>query len=200
MVSKWLYENKSKWNLLGNQTFMGQLAVQLVPKRGKTPITIDSWDGYPNERKFLAQVVQDANIDNFIVLTGDLHTTIASHLKIDYTNESNFDLNNNIGVEFMTPSITSSGLVEQVANSFTEGKLAQNLTNFLAKAIIKKNNPHIETFDTAAHGYSTLELNERYCEYTTWSVSKESKDQTDATATHCYRKYNLIPILEKVDV
>lgn len=194
------YDNKARWSLLGNQTFMGQLGIQLIPTRAKTPITIDSWDGYPNERKFLAQVVKDANLDNFIVLTGDLHTTIASHLKLDYSIKENFDLDNTIGVEFMTPSITSSGLTEQVANNFSEGKIAQNLTNYLTSTIIKKNNPHIETFNTAAHGYSTIEVNDRYSEYTTWAVSKELSQQSNAKAIHCYRKYNRIPLLEPISL
>jgi alkaline phosphatase D len=82
------------WKILGNQVMVG--AVNLLG----SPVNTDSWDGYPAERQRLFNHLSSQNIDNTVVVTGDIHTSWALNLQ-----------NGNIpvGVEFVSPSVTSPG-------------------------------------------------------------------------------------------
>ncbi len=75
-----------------------------------TPINTDSWDGYPAERQKLFDHLSTNNIDNMVVLTGDIHTSWAVDLK---------NGNNPVGVEMVTPSVTSPGSPINLSNLIT---------------------------------------------------------------------------------
>lgn len=90
-----LKSSTAQWKVLGNQVVFAPITVFGVP------INDDAWDGYPAERQNLLDSITTNNIQNFTVLTGDIHTSWA------------FDIengNNNAGVEFVTPSVTSPGV------------------------------------------------------------------------------------------
>ena len=65
------------------------------------PFNSDAWDGYPAQRNKLFDYLISNNISNFCVLTGDVHTSWAINLKQG---------NTNVGVEFVTTSVTSPGV------------------------------------------------------------------------------------------
>ena len=92
------------WKIIGNQVMIG--AVEIFG----TPINTDSWDGYPAERQKLFDHLSTNNIDNMVVLTGDIHTSWAVDLKND---------NNPVGVEMVTPSVTSPGSPINLSNLIT---------------------------------------------------------------------------------
>jgi alkaline phosphatase D len=176
MQREWLLDglvgSTATWKLLGNQTFMGRLAIT-NPQGDGLYVDVDAWDGYGNERKLLLLQLQQSGVNNLVVLTGDLHTYIASHVKIDYNNKSNDDETNVIGVEFMTPSVTSSGLIDEVLSQFPFIKKTDALTAFTDKTI-KATNPHIRFFNSVDHGYSTLTLTDEYAEWAAFSINKNT--------------------------
>jgi alkaline phosphatase D len=89
-----LVASTAKWKVLGNQVMMAKLTLFGVP------INTDAWDGYPVTRQGLYEHILANEIKNFAVITGDIHTSWA------------FDLKNGsdrVGVEFITPSVTSPG-------------------------------------------------------------------------------------------
>ena len=94
----WLKDELSlpslQWKILGNQVMMGEITAL------GTPINTDGWDGYPAERQRLYNHLTQNNIDNFVVATGDIHTSWAINLE---------NGNVPVGVEFVTPSVTSPG-------------------------------------------------------------------------------------------
>jgi alkaline phosphatase D len=92
------------WKIIGNQVMIG--AVEIFG----TPINTDSWDGYPAERQKLFDHLSTNNIDNMVVLTGDIHTSWAVDLK---------DGNTPVGVEMVTPSVTSPGSPINLSNLIT---------------------------------------------------------------------------------
>lgn len=92
------------WKIIGNQVMIG--AVEIFG----TPINTDSWDGYPAERQKLFDHLSTNNIDNMVVLTGDIHTSWAVDLK---------NGNNPVGVEMVTPSVTSPGSPINLSNLIT---------------------------------------------------------------------------------
>jgi alkaline phosphatase D len=94
----WLKDELSlgtqQWKILGNQVMMGEITAL------GNPINTDGWDGYPAERQRLYNHLTQNNIDNFVVATGDIHTSWAINLE---------NGNSPVGIEFVTPSVTSPG-------------------------------------------------------------------------------------------
>jgi alkaline phosphatase D len=104
----WLKDELSlgtqQWKILGNQVMMGEITAL------GNPINTDGWDGYPAERQRLYNHLTQNNIDNFVVATGDIHTSWAINLE---------NGNAPIGVEFVTPSVTSPGVPINVGGLLT---------------------------------------------------------------------------------
>ena len=166
-----LTQSKATWKLMGNQTFFGRLALTTSQGVQIAPLDVDAWDGYVAERQAIASALREAKVRNFVVATGDLHSYIASHIKHDYGNLSPLDTSNQLGVEFMTPSVTSSSLSETLGPKLTPAQRLL-LAQVLAGPFMKANNPHINFFDSANHGYSTLSFNNSFVEWVAYAVDK----------------------------
>ena len=103
----WLFNNldnsTAQWQLLGQQVIMAPL---VTGGANSSIINPDQWDGYPYERQQLYDHIADNNIDNIVVLTGDIHTSWANDLPLAGYDANNRE--NSIGVEFVATSITSN--------------------------------------------------------------------------------------------
>ena len=125
----WLKDELSlgtqQWKILGNQVMMGEILAL------GNPINTDGWDGYPAERQRLYNHLIQNNIDNFVVATGDIHTSWAINLE-----------NGNIpvGVEFVTPSVTSPGVPINVGGLLTF------------------ENPHLKYVELTKKGFVILDI------------------------------------------
>ncbi|RID82991.1 alkaline phosphatase [Peribacillus asahii] len=126
---KWLLDNlgnsKSQWNVLAQQIFFAERksGSSTAPK-----FSMDSWDGYPAARQHITNFVAGRDINNIIVLTGDVHASWASNLTTDYNNpEAPI-----FGAEFVGTSITSGG-----DGSDVRADTAKTLSD----------NPHIKFFN-----------------------------------------------------
>ncbi|MCU1808455.1 alkaline phosphatase [Cytobacillus firmus] len=119
---QWVESNLSTshahWNVLAQQVFFVQrnFGTSASPK-----FSMDAWDGYPAARERLADFAASNNIENLIVLTGDVHASWASNILTDY-DDPNAKL---IGAEFVGTSITSGGNGSDV-RADTEKTLAEN--------------------------------------------------------------------------
>ncbi len=193
----WLFnglsQSTARWKVLGNQTYMGSLG--LTFGKYKIPFNVDAWDGFDYERLQMMQLLKDQQIENFVVLTGDLHTYMASHIKRDYLNKSIFNYDNFLGVEFMTPSITSAGLFDMLKLKTPSGAvqwLAQGLTN----SAVRLTNPHVRYFNTVQNGFSTIEFRDNYCDWKAYAVDKNVNSGTQKMSLlRQYRKYTSNPWL-----
>lgn len=155
------------WKVWGNEVF--QAPLRLTQTRRSVYIILDAWDGYVSERSYLARQFKQAGIRNLVVLTGDLHTSLASYLKLNYTIDPFHLLQSNmVGVEFMTPSITSANLRELFGNL--------GVTVDVGEVVVRITNPHIRFFNGELWGYSTVEFNNEYCEYTVFDIDKSQND------------------------
>lgn len=121
-----LQASTAQWKVLGNQVVFAPVEIF------GTPINADSWDGYPAERQKLMNFLATNNIENFTVLTGDIHTSWAFNLENGAAN---------VGVEFVTPSITSPG------------------SPINAGSILQFENPHIKYVELTKHGFVILDVN-----------------------------------------
>jgi alkaline phosphatase D len=193
------YASGCVWKVLGNQTFMGQLGVPRLQDGALIPLNGDAWDGYVFERSLLMREFKANGVNNLVALTGDLHTYIASHLKVDYGNLNGFDAANHVGVEFMTPSVTSTNLVNLIANMYQGTPEANRLISFLTSVAVYALNPHVYYLNSVDYGYSTLEFRRGYCEWIGYSVNKNQAGGASRGIVKKFRKYTfshrLIPWL-----
>lgn len=145
-------------------------------------VNLDQWDGFQAERREISQAILDANegqgVENFVVITGDIHSYIAGHVRENYDDqtppvpetEEGGDLNPNnrlLGTCFVCGSVTSSNLVElatgagnadfpQVDERFLE---SEDGLSALQSAFQEPSNPHIEFFNSSTHGcYNVMEV------------------------------------------
>ena len=66
----------------------------------------DAWDGYATERNELMGYLRAQNVDNVVVLTGDIHAHFAGVVHDDYLAVTP----NPVGVEFAAAGIASNSL------------------------------------------------------------------------------------------
>ncbi|WHY73861.1 alkaline phosphatase D family protein [Fictibacillus enclensis] len=103
---QWLFNNlsasKAHWNVMAQQIFFSQwnFGTKAAPV-----YSMDSWDGYPAQRQRVLDFVKSKNLNNLIVLTGDVHANWANNLLINFDDPKS----KVFGVEFVGTSITSGG-------------------------------------------------------------------------------------------
>ena len=126
---RWLLDglaaSGATWNVLAQQVFFAQRDFDTT--EGER-YSMDSWDGYLGSRNRILGFVEERNVANPVVLTGDVHNNWASNIKSDFYDENSRTL----GVEFVGTSITSGG----------DG--ADTSPN--QEAVVEEN-PHIEFFN-----------------------------------------------------
>lgn len=154
-----------KWKLLGQQVMMGHLVgPPLLGNPANDPtsewnsvLNPDQWDGFDAERETIFDHIgnqANPNINNFVVLTGDIHTSWAIELVDDPRKRTpppapggangNTIITDRFGVEFVTTSITSPGLPDPAGSLSTA---------------VNTNNSHIQRVDLENRGFSILDLN-----------------------------------------
>jgi alkaline phosphatase D len=131
-----LSNSNAQWNIIGQQVMIAPLEAFGVP------VNPDQWDGYNYERNQLLNHIMNNNIENVVVLTGDIHTSWANDIPLNNYNASTGE--NSVGVEFVTTSVTSPGLPIGVPSS-----------------MIQTFNPHNKWLDLTNHGYVILSVDKQ---------------------------------------
>jgi alkaline phosphatase D len=144
-----LITSRAAWRIVGQQVMMAHLKTNGKPNSedfGGSWLNSDQWDGYGASRFRFFDVLRDNQIDNTIVLTGDIHTSWASDLTPDPNNPDAYDPESGEGslaVEFVCTSVTSGGL--------------DALPEFLRDRIFGEN-PHIKYIDLVRRGYVVVDV------------------------------------------
>lgn len=134
-----LSNSTAQWQVIAQQVMMAPLLINIPIVNITNIANTDQWDGYPAERTRLYDHIMNNNIDNVVVLTGDIHTSWANDLPLpNYSNG-----NNSVGVEFVGTSVTSNGFLSLPVSS-----------------IITASNPHIQWLDLSQHGYMIMDVNQ----------------------------------------
>jgi len=138
----WLYRQldlsqrrNARWRILGQQIMMGQL----VGPDG--PLNLDQWDGYPASRTRLLQFLGGNNINNLVVLTGDIHSSWGNEIGANPFVAANVPQ----AVEFVTPAVTSPGIDDRA--QATAGELQIGATH-----------PHVKYIELFRRGYLLMDL------------------------------------------
>jgi alkaline phosphatase D len=186
------------WTLWADEVLTMPLRV------GSGPLSVypvqGGWDGYTRERQHIAERIAEADVDNFVTITGDMHCYIAGYQQTSYpgrvTGGEGVAQGERFGVEFMTPATTSVNVAE--ALHLTRG-LRKELTEPLVSWLVPKMNPHIDFFDSHNWGYSTLEFTREECRFVAYAVDKtENSPDADRELMVAYRVPEGVVNLEEI--
>jgi alkaline phosphatase D len=168
----WLREELGapvRWRLLGNQVMMAPLRLVHVPRplhrlvpglvAGGAGVNAGQWDGYPDERRRLFDHLEGQGLGNVVVLTGDLHSSWAAELTLE-PKEPDRTV---VGVEFVTPSVTTRSFGEELAPPVPGGRA-------LLRRLIGRQNPHQRFFDLEGHGYLVVDVTHDRVQADWWHV------------------------------
>lgn len=144
-----LQNSSATWKLFGQQVMMAHLKTTGLPESegGGTIFNSDQWDGYYGARERLFDVIEAGDIENVVVLTGDIHSSWAFDLSKDPNNGDVYDPETgegSLGVEFVCPGITSPGFPVGTGDAFS-------LT-------FEQNNPHLRWTNLEQRGYLMLDV------------------------------------------
>jgi len=126
-----LTQSTAQWKALVNQVMMAPLEVF-----GGNVWSFEQWDGYRAERKRLLDTVVNGNVQNFVVLTGDIHSAWVSDLRHE---------SGSAGVEYV---VTSSTALNRGISTWSPSTL------YLL-------NPHIKYTDLNRRGYMIIDFNQQ---------------------------------------
>ena len=90
------------WNVLAQQVFFAQRDFQIGTGQR---LSMDAWDGYIGSRDRISNFILERDVQNPVVLTGDVHNNWACDLKANYNDQAS----ETFGVEFVGTSVTSGG-------------------------------------------------------------------------------------------
>ncbi|MCT2585506.1 alkaline phosphatase D family protein [Actinophytocola gossypii] len=103
---RWLLDGLGRstatWNVLANQIFVMQGDSAAGPEQA---FGMDTWDGYAAARQRLFDGIRSRDVDNFVVITGDAHRSVAADLKADFDDPDSAT----VGAEFLGTSVSSGG-------------------------------------------------------------------------------------------
>ncbi len=153
-----LSNSTAKWRIVGNQKMFGGWYATGIPPDSPIPTDGDvfdagSWDGFMAERTTVLQHLVDNNINNFMVISGDVHMSFCMDLSLDPLDSTIYDPitgNGAVGVEFIPTSVTRG--------NFDESGISQGLQSVLENAS-EGLNPHHQYTNLYEHGYGILEIN-----------------------------------------
>ncbi|MDF1764187.1 MAG: alkaline phosphatase D family protein [Oleibacter sp.] len=153
---QWLEERLSDakqanvtWTLFGQQVMMAQLGTNTQP------FNYDQWDGYPAARQRVFDSIRRHQVNNWVVLTGDIHSSWAMTLHDDPFNSTNEP----VGIELITPAVTSPGITNKPAAQLAASSLTQLL-------------PHLNFVDFYYRGFVVLDMTPERLQAEWWVVDR----------------------------
>ena len=137
-----LMGSTARWKLLGQQVMVGNLILD----PGKQLANLDQWHGYPESRNRLLSFFKDSGVKNIVVLTGDIHSSWANELVVDPNDTTKYDPATgmgSLGVEIVTPGITSPGIPDLFLGLLDQAR---------------PKNPHVKWLDPSRRGFVILDV------------------------------------------
>ena len=122
-----------------------QLEAYIAQSKGNPPMLLDTWNGYPLAREDFLHTLK-RNAVNPVILSGDLHTSLAGDLVPRGGGEA-------VAVELMTSSVTSPGFAEY---------LPQRSPTALRDATTAQN-PGLRYMETTRRGWLLVRLTSDAC-------------------------------------
>jgi len=143
-----------RWKVVGQQIVFAPWSDD------NTLLNPDSWDGYRTSRQNVLDHLQDGEIDNVIILTGDVHSAWGM-------NVPNKDRSDSQAIELVTAGVSSPPLA---SNSARTAELVERAS---------QDQPHVKYADGLNNGYLIVDLSESRAEaqwYTTGPRTQRSEN------------------------
>ncbi|KAJ3145871.1 hypothetical protein HK101_002397 [Irineochytrium annulatum] len=134
------------WRFVGNQVVFAPM------DKWGLKINLDAWDGYPKNRERVMDFIQKENIEDIVVLTGDIHTSLAFNVPVDPWDTATFNSTTGAGsllVEFVSPAVTSPSPLESIN---------LGLLNPVAERVLMAAEPHLHFIDLSRRGYMVVRV------------------------------------------
>ncbi|MCW1925242.1 alkaline phosphatase D family protein [Luteolibacter arcticus] len=157
-------DSAATWKVIGNQVVFSEFNIgftapldPLVTSDFLESQFLDIWDGYPAERRELVNYIADQDLDNVVILTGDIHCSFAFEVADPVLGNPFYDPATGAGavaVEFVTPSLSAANFDEELGEFFT-GQLEEVINSPFGGF---NYNPHMKYADLDQHGYVVLSV------------------------------------------
>lgn len=142
-----LVESQATWHLLGNQKLLSGLLEALGGLLG-------GWDsGFSAARQRFYGMLQEEDVENLLVLSGDAHVSIANDLVLDPASYDPTTGAGALGAEFLPTSISRGNFDEELGRTETAFALAE-----AARQSGIASNPHNAYMELVEHGYGLLDI------------------------------------------
>ena len=136
-----LKSSHATWKLIGNQVIFSDVFLQaLYPKMDRN---LDSWDGFPAEKKKVVDFIRQNKIADIIITSGDTHASWAIEAATDISPSYK-----PFAIELGVTSISSGNLDE---------RKPKDSVKLMEQAMLKRN-PHIKYTNQRDHGYLLVTL------------------------------------------
>jgi phosphodiesterase/alkaline phosphatase D-like protein len=173
---EWLLDaldgSTAHWRVLGNASVMGATwadhlpesirpalhALKLVGEDGTGPDP-DQWDGYPVERAAVLGHVRDHEMQNVVVLSGDVHVAIVDELHVDPTTNDD-----PVAVEFVASSLTSMNIDDKM------GWPRRDERSLELERIAVEVLPHWKWCELDSNGYVVVDVDRQRVQAEWWFV------------------------------
>jgi len=155
---------------------------------GGASLWLDSWDGYSATRDRLLALLRNGQIDNVVILTGDVHSSFAADLSdnpYDRSNYNRYSGEGSLAVEFVCPSVTSPGFPPVIAEAGAQ--------------TIMDASPHIKFAELRQHGFILLSANREQVQADWYYVPQILKRSADTYHARSYRTLSGDNRLQRVD-
>ncbi|MEO5923395.1 MAG: alkaline phosphatase D family protein [Bryobacteraceae bacterium] len=135
-----LDQSPARWNIVANQVLMARIDRAPGPEEA---VSTDQWSGYEACRDRMMRFLAERKPSNPIVITGDIHSSWVSDLKVQWKDEKSPV----VGTEFIGTSISSGGDGSE-ENAQTQSWYREN--------------PHLKMYNNR-RGYMLLTLDQKQC-------------------------------------
>jgi len=155
-----LLNNTAQWHLIGNQVIFGQVEVPEFGDISLINFFYDTWVGYPTERDTIINFIENNNLNNIVIATGDFHITFAADIAANPFDTLTYNTETGEGsvfVEMAVPSVTNSNFDEFSPEDVGGGITPELLINFTDN-VIPIYNPHFKKLEVISHGYGLLDI------------------------------------------
>ncbi len=157
-----LHDPTPRWTVLASQVALSRIAVG-NPRAPLGVANTDAWDGYAHEREALMKAVNSTQQGRFVVLSGDMHASLVGMLQAGELAPSLPDPEQVMGIEFMSPPISSPATIDLLFPRLRTHPFLRKLSADLLEAGFGWMNPQLPYISIQTHGYSVISLDENGC-------------------------------------
>ncbi len=138
-----LISSTAIWKVLGQQVVFATWQTKATAGAPPNILNHDQWHAYPESRERLMNVLRRSDVENVVVLSGDVHSSWAHDLPSDPANYDPLTGRGSVGVELVTPGLTSGGFPGTLGQLYGEYGIL---------------NRHIKYADLTKRGYLLLDV------------------------------------------